>query len=158
MKTSTPLVLILAHYDLSNDAKTDLAAVKRFLVRRNVDLYDAALITTDAWDQAHVDKWPTPIQGTSGFLRTGLAALHGGPAVVGPAARRGLPRRDLEQIATSLNPDASTLVVAAQTGFPGELTACFAHASRTIVRAVATGPDADGPRLQSALEELLAAA
>ncbi len=158
MKSESPIVLVLAHYQLHDDAKTDLAAVKRFIVTRSVDLYDAVFIATDAWDQAHVSEWVTPILGSSGFLRTAFAAVYGGSPAARHRAYDRLPRRDLERIATSLDPDATALVVAVQTGYPDEFTACFAHASRVSRRGIVPPPGAGSLGFHTVLEELMAAA
>jgi hypothetical protein len=162
MMSNSPVVLVLAHYQLRDDAITDLAAIKHFLIETYVDLYDAALITTDAWDQAHINEWNTPIFGADRLLRSAFAALfeRGSGGRQSPKAARGgaydgLSRRDLEHIAGSLNPDATALVVAVQSGHPDEFAACFAHASRVAQRTLPVGSDGRYPSLSSVLHELM---
>jgi hypothetical protein len=155
MESKSPIVLVVAHYQLRAAAETDLAAVKRFIVARYVDLYDAALIATDAWDQAHISEWETPLLGADSFLRRTFARVYSGGAAPGGASS-GLPRRDLERIADSLDRDATVLVVAVQTGHPDEFTACFASASRIAQRELPANSDGEYPNLSTALEELIA--
>jgi hypothetical protein len=158
MESQSPLALVIAHYDLRTDAENDLAAVKRFIVDNHVDLYDVELIETDAWDQAAIHQWETPVLRGDGFLRKAFTALYAGRAAAHKGAYAGLPQRELEQIATSMTPDATVLVVGVQTGHPGAFAACFAHASRIAQRDIAPGPDGAYPDVSAALEQLMAVA
>jgi hypothetical protein len=164
MTDESPIIFVVAYYDLRDDAQSDLAAVKRFIVEKSIAFYDGALITTDAWDQAEIHEWQTPLlSGPAGFVRWTLAAAAAGrsagsqPRLTGlPGTTEGLARGDLERVGNTLRQDATALVVAVQTGYEADFRACFSRASRIESKEVAVDANGTYPPLSAALNELMA--
>jgi hypothetical protein len=166
MTSTIPIVLVVARYDLSEDAKADLTTAARFFADKEVDSYDAALLTSDAWAQVEIDVWEARLPGhapnvlrrvRAGLVGKPLAALHD-PGIDLGIVGGGLSWLDLERVGLTMSQDSAVLVVAAQTGEPDALAACFSHASRLGRQEVAAEPAGAYPALRPALDRLLAPA
>jgi hypothetical protein len=165
MTSATPIVLVIARYDFVEDANADLEKASRFFVENEVNFYDAALLTTDAWVQLQISEWEARLPSDApAFIRWALADLIGSPvaarrhgAIPPDTATSGLTRHDLERVGLSMGPVSSVLVVGAQTGNPEAFAACFARASRIAQREVAVDSTGAYPALGPALREMLTA-
>lgn len=77
---ANPIVVIVARYDFEEHAKADLETVSRFFATNDVDFYDAALLSTDAWAQPQMQEWEARLpRNAPGFIRWALADLVGKP-------------------------------------------------------------------------------
>lgn len=165
MPGESPLILIAAQYDLWREAEADLAAAAEFVIDAGVELYDGALLTTDAWAQVTIREWRTPLlSGPAGFLREAVdgalqrrARTADIPVPAAAPAPRGFARSDLEKVGTSMPPDAAMLVVAAQTSREADFVACFKHSRRLVARTVPVDAAGRYQAVGAVLHELMAA-
>lgn len=165
MISNEPVILIVARYIARADAQSDLADVSRFFIEQDVPLYDAAIVSTDAWDQPRVSKRESSMLGANDLLRTAFALLSGdgAPARLAPAPEPehgydGLPWPNLERVAESLGPDESLLIAACQSDHPAEFLECFSRAEQVSRRDVAVNDQGELPSLSPALREMLPSA
>jgi hypothetical protein len=164
MTKENPIVLVVARYDLTDDARADLATAAQFFVDQSVNVYDAALLIADAWDQVQVQEWETRLPGnTPHFVRRALAGLIGGPVGApprpahAPASAGSLSRRDLVEVGMTMAPVSTVLVVAAETGEHDALIACFPHAARIAQREIAADPSGNYLALGPTIGQMLRA-
>jgi hypothetical protein len=165
MMNANPIVLIVARYEFKEDAKADLESAARCFVDKAVNVYDAALLMSDAWGQVQIQDWEVRLPaGVPSVIRRARADLVGQPLAARHdpgfdlrAAAGSLSWRDLEGVGLAMGPVSSVLVVAAQTGESEAFASCFARASRIARRQVEAEPTGKYPALGPTLQDMLTA-
>jgi len=170
MASKEPIFVYIANYDKVEDAKADYQAVKDLHRAGVIGTYDAALVTRDANGRVHIHETEKPTEhGAEAGLATGAvaggvaAAVSGvffppialaGAAVgaLGGAAighlRRGLPRKDLDEIGDALRDSEASVVVVGQSTLDKAVKAALKSASRQLEREI----DDDADELKRLIE------
>jgi uncharacterized membrane protein len=180
MADDKKVVVYLATYANSDDAKADYEAVKQLYSAGIIGTYDAAVVSKDASAQVNITKIEKPTQygAWAGLAVGALVGLCFPPylvweslmvvgmgAAVGAGAGalighfwRGLSRADLKTIADTLQGNSATLIVIGQSKLREALQDATKHALKQFEKELRTDVDAFNKDLTDAINQSLKAA
>jgi uncharacterized membrane protein len=168
-KTNKPIVVYVATYTSSDDAKVDYEAVKQLHSAGIIGTYDAAVISKDATGKVTVTKTEKPTQygAWSGLAVGVLVGLIFPPYLVWDALIcaaagalighfwQGLSRADMKKIGDTLQDSTATLIVIGKSKLQEAIRDATKHAVQQFERELHTDVDSFNKDLTAAVNQAL---